>query len=595
MREKIDPITLEVIYHRLKSIADEMEIALLRSSFSTIVKEIRDCSTAIFDAQGETIAQATSIPVHLGTLMASVPQILKEFPISEMREGDAFIANDPYSGGTHLPDITIVVPVIYQGEVVALTCSMVHHQDIGAITPGVPTSATSLYQEGLNLPPLKFYEADRPVKAIHDIIRKNVRTPDIIIGDLRAQIAAGNVGKLRIKGFFDDYGKELVLAAMNQLMDYSETLTRRELEKIPDGSHTFVDYMDNDGVDLDKTITMQCTVTIRGSEFITDFAGTSPQVKGPFNMTPSSTLSAACFVIRAITDPTIPNNAGCFRPITLKLPEGSLVNPLPPSPCGARTATILRTADVLLGALVKALPERLPACSSGVLETIYFGGTDPLNGQEYITNELEMGGQGARSGGDGLDTICTNVVNILNVPTEAIEMDFPLRVLRTHLRSGSGGAGEYRGGLGFEKEFEVVRGEMTATYRGERHYSQPWGLFGGLPAPSGRAVVIRKTGEEEVIPSKRDVILHEGDKIYMSIPGGGGYGDPLKREPELVLRDVLDGRVFLEAAFEDYGVVIDKQSMALDLDKTKELRKEKAGKRGPITWTYDRGPELGRE
>lgn len=595
MQKDIDPITLEVIYHRLKSIADEMEGALLRSSFSTIVKEIRDCSTAIFDAKGQTIAQATSIPVHLGTLMASVTQILEEFPAAEMSEGDAFIANDPYSGGTHLPDITMVVPVMYRGEVVALTCSMVHHQDIGGITPGVPTSATSLYQEGLNLPPLKFYSEGRPVKAIHDIIRKNVRTPDIVIGDLGAQIAAGNVGNLRIKGLFDDYGRELVLAAMNQLMDYSETLTRRELEKIPDGSHTFVDYMDNDGVDFDKTITLQCTVTIRGSEFIADFTGTSPQVKGPFNMTPSSTLSAACFVIRAITDPAIPNNAGCFRPINLKLPEASLVNPLPPSPCGARTATILRTTDLLLGALVKVLPERLPACSSGVLETIYFGGTDPQNGESFITNELEMGGQGARLGRDGLDAICTNVVNLLNVPTEAIEMDFPLRILRTQLRCGSGGAGEYRGGLGFEKVFEVVRGEISATYRGERHYSQPWGLFGGLPAPCGRGLIIRKNGEEEVIPSKRDAILYEGDQIHMSVPGGGGYGDPLKRKPELVFRDVLDRRVSLTGAYDDYGVVIDKNSMTLDPEKTTELRKEKARARGPITWTYDRGPDLGRE
>jgi len=595
MQKTIDPITLEVIYHRLDSIANEMEIALLKSSFSTIVKEIQDCSTAIFNACGQTIAQGTSIPVHLGTLMASVPQILGEFPVSEMSEGDAYIANDPYSGGTHLPDITMVVPVVYHGEVVALTCSMVHHQDIGAMTPGVPTSATSLYQEGLNLPPLKLYDAGKPVKAIHDIIRKNVRTPDIVIGDLRAQIAAGNVGKLRITGLFNEYSKELVLAAMNQLMDHSEILTRRELEKIPNGSYTFIDCMDNDGVDLDKTIKIQGTVTIRDSEFIADFTGTSSQVKGPFNMTPSSTLSAVCYVIRAITNPTIPNNAGCFRPITLKLPEGSLVNPLPPSPCGARTSTILRTTDVLLGALVKALPKHLPACSAGVLEAIYFGGTDPLNGQDYITNELEMGGQGARFGRDGIDTICTNVVNLLNVPVEAIEMDFPIRVLKTHLRNGSGGAGEYRGGLGFEKVFEVVRGEMSATYRGERHYSRPWGLFGGLTAPSGKAVVIRKSGKEEVIPSKRDVILHEGDQIYMCVPGGGGYGDPLKRKPELVLRDVLDRRVSLEAAAEDYGVVIDKELMIIDVDKTNELRQEKARIRGPITWTYDRGPELGKE
>ncbi len=560
------------------------------------MKEARDCTTAIFDMQGETVAQAMAIPIHLGTLMVSVPGILEVFPVSEMQEGDVFLANDPYSGGTHLPDITILAPVIYRGEVVALCCSMVHHQDIGAMTPGVPTGSTSIYQEGLNLPPIKLYDAGQPVKVVHDIIRKNVRTPDLVIGDIRAQVSAGNIGKLRISELLEEYGKDVVLAAMKELMDRSETLTRKELERIPDGTYSFADYMDNDGIDLDKRIKIQAAVTIRGSEFIVDFEGTSPQVKGPFNCVPSSTWSAVAYAVRAITGAAIPSNVGCFRPVTLKLPEGSLVNPHPPAATGARTSALVRVLDVLMGALVKAVPERLPAASApSASPTIYFGGIDPIAGQEYITNEIAVGGLGARPTKDGIDVIATDITNQLNVPVEAMELTSPIRVLKTGLYEGSGGAGEYRGGLGLEKIFELLRGSASATFRGERHYTRPWGLFGGLPASKARAFVVRRGGGEEEIPSKRDLILNEGDKLYMVTPGGGGYGDPLRRNLEFVLRDVLDRRVSLEAAADDYGVVIDRESLTLDLDKTSALREEKAKERGPVTWAYDRGRELGRE
>ena len=590
----IDPVTLEVIYHRLESIADEMENALLKSSFSTVVKESRDATTAIFDAQGRTAAQACAIPVHLGTLMFSVPEILKVFPVSNMQDSDVYLANDPYTGGTHLNDITMVVPVIYQNEVVALSCNMVHHQDIGAMSPGVPTRATSLYQEGLTLPPLKFYNAGEPVKAVYDIIRKNVRIPDIVIGDLRAQVSAANVGKCGMLELFQEYGKEVVLTAMDQLLDHAETLTRQELKKIPDGTYTFVDYMDNDGIELDKPIRFQVAVTIKDSDFIVDFTGTSPQVKGPFNCVPSASYAVASYAVKVITGgSSIPNNNGCFRPISLILPEGSIVNPYPPAACGARTLTILRMSDAVLGALTKALPHRLLACSSGVMTSAHFGGTDPLNG-EFVTCALDAGGQGARPNKDGVDAIHTDMCVLMNVPAEYMEKDFPVRILRNNLCNNSAGAGEYRGGLGLDKIFEIVRGEVATSCRIERHYSQPWGILGGLPGSKGTAFVIRQTGEKEEF-TKRDMTLYQGDQLHILAPGGGGYGDPLKRKPELVLKDVLDRRVSLEDAVEDYGVVIDKESMALDLEKTTQLREEKARLRGPITWTYDRGPDWGRE
>ncbi len=585
----VDPITLEVIYHRLTSICNEMEDALLKSSFSTIVKEGKDCSTALFDPQGRTIAQAVSIPVHLGTLMGSVPQIIKAFPVSEAREGDVYIANDPYSGGTHLPDVTMVVPIIYEGEVVALSCSIVHHQDMGAMTPGVPTAATTIYQEGLNLPPVRFCDAGRPVRAIHDIIRNNVRTPDLVIGDLRAQLAAGNVGKLRIRELCAEYGKEFLAQAMNELMDHSEVLVRKELEKIPDGTYCFVTQMDNDGIDLDKRITIRVAVTIKGSEFIADFSGSSPQVRGPFNSSINSTFAAVCYVVMSITDPNIPTNAGCFRPVTMKAPEGSVLNPKHPAALGARAATLSATADALLGALVKAAPERAPAGSSAVTLLIYWGGVDPASGEEFGTVDFGCGGMGARPHKDGVDVIMSDVNNCLNIPVEAHEMNFPLKVLRTGLYEGSGGAGEFRGGLGLAKVFEITRGTVLTTFRNERHYTRPWGLFGGLPGLSSKAWILRKNGTREDIPSKKDFVVEAGDQIHILTAGGGGYGDPLKRNEEAVLQDVRDRRVSLEAAGEEYGVVIDVAAMTVDREGTRKLREAKSRARGPITWTYDWG------
>ena len=595
MEETIDPITLEVIHHRLTSIADEMEMALVKSAFSIIVKEGRDCSSALFDAKGQTIAQSQSIPVHLGTLMMSVPQILGELPPAEMHDGDVFLVNDPYSGGTHIPDVTVAVPVLYEGEVVALCCSMTHHQDFGAMTPGVPTSATSLYQEGLNLPPLKFYDQGRPVKVVHDIIRNNVRTPEVVIGDLRAQVAAGNVGKLRIRELCGEYGKDMVLAAFEQLQDHSEALTRLELERIPDGSYGFVDYLDNDGVDIYRRVRIQAAVTLTGSEFAVDFTGTDSQVQGPFNVTPAGAWAAAAFVVRAITGAAIPTNAGCFRPITLTLPEGSLVNPRSPAPVGARAVVIDRIADTLLGALVRAVPERLTACSGNMTPVIYFGGIDPGNGREYVTNELGVGGLGARPAKDGIDTIWTNMSTGHNIPVEAFEASCPVRVVRAGLHDDSGGSGEYRGGLGLVKVFEVLSGTVSATHRGERFFTQPWGLFGGDPGKSARSYVVRRTGETEEVPAKRDLVLHAGDRLHVFSQGGGGYGDPLKRPQELVLRDVRDRRVSRASAAADYGVVIDPERLDVDVEKTEAMRAAKVSERGPITWTYDRGGDAGRE
>ena len=397
----LDPILLEVVRNRLETIADEMELTLLKSAASPIVKEGLDASAALFNVRGETIAQAAAIPIHLGCLELAARRIVEAFPPETMSEGDAFLLNDPYDGGTHLPDITLAVPVVANGRVVALACTMCHHQDVGGRTPGsVPTDATELYQEGLIIPPTRLYRSGVLDANLFALLCRNVRIPEVFTGDLMAQVAAGRLGGIRLNELFSRYGTDTVLGYVEELLERAEILTRRGIEAIPDGTYAFADWMDNDGID-DRPVRIAVAVTVRGSTMTFDFTGTSPQVRGPFNAVPASTLSAVYYAVRAISDPTVPNNGGCFRAVDVVLPPGSLVNPRPPAPVSCRTATIKRIADTILGALVRALPHRMPAASSGTLLVMAFGGTDPETGRPFVASELAAGGMGAaREGRD---------------------------------------------------------------------------------------------------------------------------------------------------------------------------------------------------
>ena len=586
-----DLITLEVLRNKFDVIADEMEIALLKSAYSSIVKEGMDASAALFTIGGETIAQAASIPIHLGSLVPAVQRIIQEFPVETMAEGDVYIMNDPYDGGSHLPDIVIVVPIIYHGSTVALSTTMTHNQDVGGKTPGsVPTDATDIFQEGLRLPPLKFYERGEPNRTLHAILQKNVRIPDILMGDLHGQVAAGNVGKQRFRELLQEYGSDTVLHAIAELMDRAEAMTREKLSAIPDGAYTFTDYLDNDGIDLDQRVTIQATVTIKGSDVYCDFTGTSPQVRGPLNCVPTAAIAGAYYVMRTITDPAIPNNSGCYRPMRLHLPAGTVVNPRPPAAVNARTATIIRIADVLHGALVQALPGKLPAASSGQLLVASFGGLDPRRGAPYVTSELGAGGVGARPTKDGIDVLEMGPSNCMNIPAEAIEMSYPLRVRHYGLRADSGGPGHYRGGLGATKVFEAIDGEVVVSIRGERYFTPPWGLYGGQPAACAQAWVEHTDGRRTEIPSKRVFTLHQGERLHVDTPGGGGYGDALERPPESVRQDVVDRRVTVRQAYELYGVILLEPGLTVNAAATERRRAMMRQQRGAITWVYDRGP-----
>lgn len=588
----LDPITMEVIRNKLDVIADEMELTLLKSSFSSIIKEALDASAAIFDNKGRTLAQAVAIPAHLGMLVTAAEKIIEVFADS-MEEGDIFILNDPYDGGTHLPDVAIFCPVFFEGKLVALSATIAHHQDMGGKVPGsTAPDATEIYAEGLRIAPLKLYSQGHPNYTLLEIIKRNVRIPDIVLGDIRAQIASVTLGKRRLLELTGQYGPEVLSECIEQLMNYSEAVTRAKIKEIPDGEYTFFDYIDNDSIDREVPIKIQVTIRVNGTDMEFDFTGSSSQVRGALNSVPSSTRAVVYCFVKSITDPTLPNNDGCYRPIKINLPPGTIVNPNPPGSVGVRTITIKRIFDVLIGAIAKAIPEKVYAASSGQLAISYLGGIDPKTGKAYVTipGMPTAGGMGARPNKDGIDVIDTDVTNLMSQPIEATEIEFPLRIHRCHLWRDSGGAGKYRGGLGYEFEVELLRGRGTCTHRRDRHYFAPWGLMGGQSAPTCKTVVIRSNGEEEEIPATMIVYLQEGDRLILHTTGGAGYGDPLTRAPEKVLEDVIDGRVSHPAAVENYGVVINNNTV--DQKGTMELREELRLKRGPADFLYDRGPEF---
>jgi N-methylhydantoinase B/oxoprolinase/acetone carboxylase alpha subunit len=539
----LDPITVEVTRHKLDGIANEMQSTLLRSSFSPIVKEGLDASAGLFTADGATLSQACAIPIHLATLIPGVETAMKTWPADTMRTGDVYALNDPYLGGTHLPDIMVIQPIFHGGRIIAFSAAITHHQDMGGLSAGsVPTHATEIFQEGLRIPPLKLYDAGVLNETLVAMIRQNVRIPDTVMGDVFAQVAATNVGARRLGELADRIGTDTAANIFDELLERSERMTRKSLSQIPPGTYRYVDFLDNDGIELDKLIRIEVAVTVQHESIHLDFTGTSPQVRGPLNCVPSGTLAAACFAVRALTDPKIPTNGGCFRPITLHLPEGSILNPKEPAPVNARTATIKRVAGSIIAALAEVLPDRVPAASSGEMVMLALGGRTS-SGAAFVTADQIAGGSGASRYLDGVDVIETDATNGMNLPAEALELESPIRLLQVALRPGSGGAGEHRGGLGTVREFEMLTDGISMSYRGERHFSRPRGLFGGEDGQAAHAVVIRADGVEETIPSKLVTLLNKGDRLLVETAGGAGYNPPASRAPAAMADDAADGKI----------------------------------------------------
>ncbi len=523
--ERLDPATIEIVRRRLDAIADEMQGVMLRSAVSPIVREANDASASLFLPDGTLIAQSNSLPLLLGCLMPAVGRLLREFPVDTMRPGDAYLMNDPYDGGTHIPDVSLMVPAFAEGRVIALAAAIVHHQDMGGMTPGsLPTAATEIYQEGLRLPPLRLAQEGVTDPQIMRIIALNTRTPEAFAWDLAAQLACCRGAATRMQALAERHGPDALAAMMAELLRRAEAATRAAIRAIPDGSWTYEDALDNDGVELDKPVPIRVRVTVAGDAMTFDFTGSSPQVRGPVNAAPAGVMAGCFFALRAVTGGDIPNNGGCGRPLTVVLPEASVLNPRLPAPLNARTGTVKLATNAILGALAQALPGRIPAANAGCSTIMALSGRH-ADGSTWVVTESIASAAGASAQGPGVHGISTDISNTMNMPTEAMETDAPVRVHHYRIRRGSGGAGRHAGGCGIEREYEVLRGPLTLTFRGERHYHAARGVAGGGDGKPAEAWVLRADGRREEVRSKLTTILDTGDRLRMGTAGAAGWGE----------------------------------------------------------------------
>ena len=559
-RTEVDPITLEVLRGRLSAAADEMQFTLLKSSFSSVITEALDATCAVFDARGRTIAQACAIPVHLGVLSELGRRFAARYPSENASPGDLYIVNDPYAGGTHLPDIGVAAPVFSRGELVGYVATMTHHQDIGGAAPGSGSASVhDHFAEGIRIPMIRLATAGVLDEDVVSLMTANSRSPSNLRGDLEAQIAACRTGEHRLEAVFEDRGIDLVNVGIDALMDYAERLTRLAIESIPDGVYTFSDWLDDNGLSADTDpVEIRVTLRISGSDADFDFTGTGGQVKAAINNVPASTLAAVYYAIRVLTGEQAPNNDGCYRPISVYLPPGTIVNPEFPAPINARGVALCRIIDTVLGAMAMAAPERMTAAGCGQTSVIPVGGFDPDTGRHYvgILGGPYRGGMGARPSKDGIDVCDHDLSNVYHVPLEITEGEFPVRYRKLELWQDSGGAGTWRGGLGYHVELELLRGEAVLSLRRERHKFSPWGVRGGGNAAVCRTEIEHAGGAIESLPAKIVQPLLAGERLRYWTTGGGGYGSPLQRPPELVLADVLDSKISPAAARDSYGVTL---------------------------------------
>jgi N-methylhydantoinase B/oxoprolinase/acetone carboxylase alpha subunit len=519
--KKVDPIELELFKNVFVAISEEMAAVLGRTALSPNIKERKDFSCALFNRAGETLAQGSHIPVHLGAMPLSVQAALRAVTFEK---GDLVILNDPYRGGTHLPDITVISPVFRGRRLEFFVANRAHHSDVGGMTPGSMPLATELFQEGLIIPPLKLYARGRLNKDVFDLLLANVRTPDERRGDLLAQVAANEVGRARIEEAVGRFGAAKVRRYAVLVQDYSERFLRQTLRDIPDGEYAFEDALDDDGIS-DRPIRIAVRITVRGDRAIVDFAGSAPQTAGGVNANFAITCSAVLYVFRCLVEDDIPFNTGLMRPLTIRAPRGSIVNADFPAACaGGNVETSQRIVDVLLGALAKAVPDRIPAASQGTMNNVAFGGYDPARKKHFAYYETIGGGMGAAATAPGLSGVHTHMTNSLNTPIEALENTLPLKIRSYRLRQGSGGRGAQPGGDGIVREYEF-RVPVDLTVISERRRFPPYGAGGGEPAAPGRNSIDSR-GRTRAIGGKDNVKLGPGDVLRIETPGGGGYGKP---------------------------------------------------------------------
>jgi N-methylhydantoinase B len=587
MSSRIDPIETELFRNAVFSIADEMALTILRTTYSGVLKDNMDYSTAFASAEGEVVAQGLTMPGHLGSIPTALEVIVRRFA-GRIEPDDVFIMNDPFDGGMHLPDIFVIKPIFVEGRHAAFAATVCHHIDVGGRVAGSNASdSTEIFQEGLRIPPLKMYERGQRNETLLALIERNVRLPVKLLGDLRAQLSACHIAERQFHELVGRHGAEGVRLRMREVLDHAERLARAAIAELPDGRWSFEDWIDDDGIDRDRPIRLFVTLTKQGDRITADWTGSAPQVKGAINNTLSFTKAATYTAIKSVLPQVIPNNQGAFRPIEVTAPPGTIANAVPPAACAARGLTGFRMVDCCFGALAMMLPDRVMAASDGGNTGISIGGYDAER-RPFVYVDFTCGTWGGRPWSDGLDGNSNMFANMSSQPVEVTEWEYPIQILAYEFVPDRAGPGKFRGGTPYRRDYRFLEAEGTLQVRSDRRRFRPYGLYGGHPGQPSRNL-LNPEGKAEELPSKLTQTIRAGDVFRHELAGAGGWGDPLDRDPGAVLRDVRNEMVSPAAARRDYGVVIEEQGWRVDEDATRELRAAMRARRparhpDPVAW-----------
>jgi N-methylhydantoinase B len=567
----VDPITFTVLWDRLVSVCEEMGITLQRTGKSEAVSAGQDFSTALFDRQGRMIAQGNFSPGHLGAMPFTVDHVLDRFSHDELAAGDGIVLNDPQMGSGHLPDFFLISPIVIDDRIEGFAVNVAHQIDVGGLAPGSQAvDATELYQEGLRLFPSKAIEGGEIRRWFLDLLDANVRLPDTLVGDFKAQQNANHRGATLYADLFEEFGAETISDVTESILDQSERRVRSAIEEMPDGEYAFEDQIDSVGVDTGP-VEVAVRVVIDGDEMTFDYGDSDPATRSAINSYINYTRAYTIFAFKSVTEKHLHQNEGVIRPLTIEAPEGSFFNPQPPTAGGARPILNARIVDLAMGALSQAIPDRTVAASSH-WGNPNFGGVDPDTGEQFVVYDVVVGGLGASAAGDGAEGVASSF-NLTNIPVEIHENRYPVLIEQLGLIPDSGGAGRHRGSLGLRKDFTMLAEDVRLTNLMERSESRPWGLYGGRPGDTGRTV-LHSDGEREELHSKGTYTLSRGDTVSFRVSGSGGYGEPTDRDPVAVRRDVEKGFVSVDEAREAYGVAIAETEDGFELDReaTERLR-----------------------
>jgi len=597
MAETVDPITLELFKNAIFSIADEMALTVFRTTYSGVLKDNMDYSTGFADAEGRLAAQGLTLPGHLGSVPTAMAAIMRHFG-NAIAEGDVFIMNDPFDGGMHLPDIFVMKPLFHAGERLAFACTVCHHCDVGGRVAGSNASdSTEIYAEGLRIAPMKLYAAGKPNETILTFIEKNVRLPVQLFGDLRAQLAACHIAEKQFAELVARYGAEATKVLLQATIDHAERLTRAALGELPDGEWSFEDWIDDDGIDYGKPIRLFVTIRKRGGHMVVDWTGSNPQVKGAINNTLSFTKAASYTAVRSVLPPDIPNNEGVFRAIEVVCPPGTVGNAVLPAACAARGLTGFRMTDCMFGALAMMLPDKVKAAGDGGNTGISIGGYDQQR-RPFVYVDFTCGAWGARPWADGLDGNSHMFANMASHSVEVTEAEQPISLLAYEFVSDKAGAGKYRGGVPFRRDYRFNETEGVLQVRADRRDHRPFGLYGGSPgAPSEN--YLNPAQENRSLPGKFTMTIKQGDVFRHVLAGAGGWGDPLERDPDAVLWDVRNELLSPAKAAADYGVVLAAAACTVDLAATAErrahLRQQRGWRVAPVVQREEPQPQAGAQ